>query len=390
MHRDKTFLLVHLDQDGEYMLIDQTQIESIRLSGLTEAIIQQHPVLVLTVKTEGTARILIRYISHGMVWSPAYKVDTTNPSTLKLLQQAVVKNEMCDLENTDIELISGFPNFEFRSVVSLFSTITTEDFFNNLGHRKGGNLDRDQCTMTTYSSADDYAGTDIGEATSKSVDLYICGIGKYNLKLNDAILEKLAEGESLYRRVVEWLVLDTREPDGQFAPQILYKQQARAYEEGAWDSLIFSNPFDHPMTAAPVEIVENDRFRGQSLTYWVNPGEEVLLRVTKALSIKTRSIEQEEPDTRNTLEWGGYKFQETKVKGQLFLANRRKEGADILIRRRFTGELDYADEKPEMKILDEGTVSINPRNELRWSVHLAGGAEINLNYSYIVMVKIEH
>ena len=52
-------------------------------------------------------------------------------------------------------------------------------------------------------------------------------------------------------------------------------------------------------------MVANGRFQGERLSKWVAPGEETTLRVNKALNIRTRSTEHEEPGQREELALGG-------------------------------------------------------------------------------------
>ena len=60
-----------------------------------------------------------------------------------------------------------------------------------------------------------------------------------------------------------------------------------------WDALQFANPFDFPTTTGPATVVDGARFLGQNPIYWTNPGETTLLPITKALSVRVRSVENE-------------------------------------------------------------------------------------------------
>ena len=91
------------------------------------------------------------------------------------------------------------------------------------------------------------------------------------------------------------------------------------------------------MTTAAAMIVEDGHFRGQSMSYFTNPGDEVVLRVTKALSLSTRAVENEEEGERKIVSIGGRRFRETTVKGELSATNHRTKVATLLVRRRFSG-----------------------------------------------------
>ena len=134
------------------------------------------------------------------------------------------------------------------------------------------------------------------------------------------------------------------------------------------------------MTTAPAMIVASGRFNGQRLSYWVNPGEETTMHVTKALSVRTRSVEQEVKGTRQDLEVYDHRYYRMTVEGELRANNHRKEAIKLVVRRRFSGELLSADGEPKSTLLEEGVYSVNKRNQLTWNATLKPGEELKLVY----------
>ena len=152
------------------------------------------------------------------------------------------------------------------------------------------------------------------------------------------------------------------------------------------DAVRFRNPFKFAMTTAPAMITSGGRFNGQRMSYWVNAGEETTLHVTKALSVRTRSVEHEEKGERKIIYVGGNDFREVKVKGELSVSNHRNEVVSLVIRRRFSGELIEAEGEPKTELLEEGVYSVNKRNELLWTLPLKPGEEKTLSYRYSVLI----
>src|SRR5207302_689668 len=113
-------------------------------------------------------------------------------------------------------------------------------------------------------------------------------IGKRTLAEGDALALTVAKGKADYERIVEWLVSDSRNAYGQV--------EGRDAADDAWDALKFKNPLSFPMTTAPATVTADGQFNGQRTSYWVNAGEETILRVEKALSVRTRATETEKLD----------------------------------------------------------------------------------------------
>jgi hypothetical protein len=140
------------------------------------------------------------------------------------------------------------------------------------------------------------------------------------------------------------------------------------------------------MTTGAAMFVSEGRFTGQSLSYFVNSGEKTTLHITRALSIRTRHVEQEEKGGRETVYIGGKRFRKTKVQGELTTSNHRKEIVPLVIRRRFSGDLISADNSPRNTLMEEGVYSVNRRHELLWTLDLQPGESKTLKYRYSVLV----
>ena len=112
---------------------------------------------------------------------------------------------------------------------------------------------------------------------------------------------------------------------------------ARDVGDNVWDALKFKNPLAFPMTTGPAMVTANGRFNGQRTSYWVNSGEETVLRVEKSLSVRTRATENEQLKDAGTRElvWiGGRQYRKATVDGELTVSNHRKEAiASLVIRR---------------------------------------------------------
>ena len=148
-------------------------------------------------------------------------------------------------------------------------------------------------------------------------------------------------------------------------------------------------PYKFAMTTGPAMVIADGKFNGQRTSYWTNAGEETVLRVDKALSVRTRSTETEDAKEGNRdLVWiGARQYRKTVVEGEVTVNNHRKETVQLVIRRRFSGELISAEGEPKSALREEGVYSVNKRNELLWTIPLKAGEERKLKYRYSVLVS---
>ncbi len=385
-------LVLETDQGRCY--VDSSRIAYLQATGAGKTVRKRMPVLLLAVEAvkEKPATISISYLAKGMAWAPSYRVDISDPNTLVLQQKAVVKNELDSIENARVRLISGFPSVQFANVTSPLSLETTwTQFFQQLNQRSSpshaiaSNMITQQVAFNNDAPG---SGIDLSAIpTGEGVDLHYQDIGRQTLDEGDSLALETASARADYERIVEWIVPDTRQANGRYIAEHQRNSDPDKYQDTAWDAVRFRNPLEFPMTTAPAMIVCGDRFNGQRLSYWVNPGEQTTMHVTKALSVRTRSVEQEVKGEREILYVGGYEYRKTTVEGELRANNHRKEAVKLVIRRRFSGDLVSADQKPECTLLEEGVYSVNKRNQLAWSLDLEPGKEVKLVYRYTVLVR---
>ncbi|MBY0461002.1 MAG: DUF4139 domain-containing protein, partial [Gemmataceae bacterium] len=369
--------------------VEPGEVSSVETDG-GDKVTRRRPQLLLTLRDtdKPETKVAIRYIAHGLSWAPSYRIDISDPNTLSLEQHAVVRNELADFADAEVRLISGYPSVEYSHVRSPLSFHTSwANFFGEIAGRRhaevavlSNSVVGQQVAFNNPRNPNGGFGLALGATpTGEGVDLHYQSIGKRTLGDGDALALVVAKGKADYERIVEWTVPDSREGWG------------RGDGDGEpWDALKFKNPLAFPMTTGPAMVTANGQFNGQRTSYWVNAGEETLLRVEKALSVRTRATENEQltkdGSGREAVWVGGRQYRKTTVEGELAVSNNRKENVQLLIRRCFSGELVSADGDPKRRLREEGVYSVNKRQELGWLLPLKGGEEKRLKYTYTVLV----
>ena len=372
--------------------VEPTEVAAVESEDAGDKVVRRRPQMLLTLGATDKAetKVTIRYISHGLSWAPSYRLDISDPKTLSLEQHAVVRNELEDLDGAEVRLISGYPSVEYAHVRSPLAPHTNWlAFFAELAnsrHREidalGNSIVSQQAIRFNERSTHRLALGAI--PTGEGVDLHYQSIGKRTLADGEVLALTVAKGKAEYERIVEWLVPDTRNAYGQI-------ERNETATDDVWDALKFKNPLSFPMTTGPAAVVANGQFNGQRTSFWVNAGEETVLRVEKALSVRTRASENEllpkDNGSARDLIWiGGRQYRKTTVEGELAVSNHRKETISLVVRRRFSGELSSADGNPTRQLREEGVYSVNKRQELLWTLALKGGEEKKLKYTYTVLV----
>ncbi len=395
MHNGR-FLILQTGKGRAY--IEPGDIAYFEAENVDATVKRRKPVLLLNIGPEAKAgtRITISYLGHGLAWAPSYRVDTSDARRLTLEQSAVVRNEMANLTDAEMFLITGFPSVQFAHVVSPLSPTTSwAAFFQQLNQQGQAShaAMRNVLSQVVSNRADILHGPQVNTLPGhEGVDLYYHPIGKRTLAKGDALALTTRKGDAPYERIVEWLIADHRDAFGNPTNRRQEESEMEEVADVPWDALRFKNPFPFPMTTGPAMVSANGKFSGQRLTSWVNAGEETTMRVTKALSVRTHAVENEQQtkegvSQRDVIDIGGRRFRRATVEGELTVFNHRAEPIKLLIRRRFSGDLIKAAADPKITLREEGVYSVNKRNELVWTISLKAAEEKKLPYQYTVLVS---
>ncbi len=380
-HAGERFYILQTAKGRLY--VSPGEVASVLADEVSDKVTQRRPVLVLTVgKAAKQPTIHVTYLAHGLAWAPSYLVDTTDPKALSLEMAAVIRNELADIEGAEFRLISGFPSVEFANVISpLAARMTWERFFQAIQHRGQPQdaLLSQQALVLSNSMVPVGPRFKLGATPQgEGVDLHYQAVGKHTLLRDEALSLTVGKAKAAYEPVIEWRV-------GTSAVAHKYGGEARMQDE-MWDVLYFKNPFPFPMTTAPAMVVRDGLFNGQRTSTWTNVGEEVHLRVTKALSVRATSVEQEDSRPNERVAADGKTYTKIYLKGELVMNNHRKQPVKLIVRHTIRGEILEIEGNPRVQAREDTLESVNRAHDAQWLVSLQPGEEKHFNYRYSVLV----
>ena len=379
------FLVVKRD-DGRHTYVNPADLISLSVENPAAIVKERRPVLVLTVgkadkdKADQKPAVYITYLTQGLGWAPSYLVDITDPKKMSIEMSAAIRNELANLVDADMKLVSGSASMQFGHVPSLLSPKTKWDkFFAALSTDSDSymqrNLNRYSSNTQTNNESKLFSESLMPAPSTEGVDLHFESIGKRSLQEGETLSLTVGKGTVDYERVVEWK-----------AATRIHNADNEAGEE-LWDVLYFKNPFTFPMTSGPALVTEKGQFNGQRTCYWANIGEETTLRITRSLSIRARSQEREEKAKEpEFVKIGAKDYRRVTVQGELIVRNHRKEKVKMIVNRTVLGNILSTEGEPKQRPREDDLRSINPSQDLIWTLNLAPGEEKILRYRYNFIV----
>lgn len=380
-----------LETEEGQVILERSAIIRVDLKEKVTSVKHTRPAMVFRVKTEKPAVIHLFYLTRGISWAPSYRIDTTDPKQLSVEQTAILINELKSFENAEVSLISGFPKIECENVYAPFVPGNSLDaFFQQLANRTNPSRRSSMMTQQAVYTMNSVMPSMPGDSEDSSVavsgegpDIHFQNIGLRSMNRGDRLVISTGKAAAGYERVVEWTVPDTRDDNGRFI-----ENRDQMVPSDPWDTLRFRNPLPFPMTTGPATIVAGGKFYGQNSSFWASPGEMTKIPVTKSMSVRVKAVEYEkETDTaRPRVFMWGREYRRATVAVELTIVNRRAEPVQMLVNRRFSGELEKEVPDANVTALTENLNRANRLQEIQWEFSLASGETKTLRYTYVTLI----
>ena len=208
----------------------------------------------------GGKKLTLSYLAKGITWAPSYMVDITQTDEAVVSAKAAVLNEVCDLDDVTIQLVTGFPHLQFADIVSpLAMKENLAQFLQSLMRgqserpRSGPmanvmsqradysmSMEMEMPIMPAYGSAE---GGKVAE------DLFLYPVENVNLAKGQVGYLPLFTESVPYKHIYQWKIPDYVNEDDRYYDRRREQEQQR--EEEVWHCLRMENDTKVPWTTAP-------------------------------------------------------------------------------------------------------------------------------------------
>ena len=399
--------------DGSMEMVQRHRILGVRAPDVPKAAnlpekSDLRPVWLFSLSKPAKRPVEIDYLSQGLSWQSAYRIELKNASGMTISQDAEIINNLDDLNKVTLYLASGYANFINRNQNSPMAMVQPSalpsvryEFSNQFSNQFAmSNVNAPRYNRKAAYAADSIAMETASfgvSGTEETEDISLLPIRDFTLKKGEVCHRVLSSAETSYERLVYWKIAAKRQADNGYA--------VGGAVSVPMDALRFKNPFDTPITTSPLEILDGGVVLAQVRIPWVNPKQTATVEITKALSVSGKILEYEVPaqsleraeKTFTSLErnragkvivgWlGPWRYRVTDVQGEIRLKNNRKQPARILIELDYSGALVSAEDAPKETMLDRSG-SVNPRACLTWDIRLGAGEEKIIKYRYNLFMR---
>lgn len=337
----------------------------------------------------GGAKVSVAYLARGITWVPSYRIDLSAEKSARFSAQAQIINEMADLEDAHVDLVTGFPNIQFAELPNpVAMSQSLADFLKSLaaGRAEGGDrghMMQQQAIMFNAAAYDNVPlpaySTAVNGQTAE--DLFLYPLPRVSLKKGETATIPLFTTDMPYRHLYTWKIGDQLEGDTSRP-----RGDGKSAEE-IWHVCRLVNAAKMPLTTAVAEFVKDGQFVGQDTCFYTAAGAEASIRINRAMNVQAEQAEVEVERKRNAANFYGYGHDLVKLTGELKIRNRLDKAIDLEITKELSGEvLEKSGEAKDVQTA-RGLKQVNPKHVLTWMSALKAGEELKITYSYQLYVR---
>lgn len=339
--------------------------------------------------------VRISCITQGITWAPSYRLELGPDGKGTLHAKAEIINELADINNAQLELITGYPAVPFAALPAPLSMRQSmAEFLRASGvgfqampeQRRGiitsnvMNADMEMAAppMAKMAAEEAYAGGSAlsMDAAVRAEDLFFYPVSGFTCSKGQTLSIPLFSGSLPYEHVLTWDVADysARRPNPA-NPDVGNESQHQI-----WHCVRITNSLSVPLTTAPVEFTSGGRFIGQSTMGLTPPGLKKTVRVNLSMDVTAR--DKEAIVSQTPVEDKNYRRTKTATTGELKATNHSGKPVTMEIRKTLIGLADSCSDKGDISKSDLLYDSLNPVSVIKWDITIEPGESKTVTYSY--------
>ncbi len=345
------------------------------------------------------AQLTMGHLQEGLGWTPSYMVTLKDDKTAQLTMQAVLVNDVEDMQDVDVFFVVGAPNFAYADRLSPMALeqslvqFIRNEFADRRNYRMAmSNAIQSQAVMRLD---DNEASPLAGLATvsdlsgSPEQDMFLYNLPHITLAKNERGSYNVFSAEVAYEHLYEWEVEERRTVDvyGSAVSQYNQPSSDQTIKDPVWHSLVLKNTSKFPWTSAPAMVLSSNKPVAQDTVRYTPKGASGNLKLTIATDVRTSKKEVEVERKPRAAKFYDDDYDVVTVEGVLKLTSYKQHPIKVSVTKKMVGTVSTADETPKIEKTAEELRGVNPTSRINWDLTLAPGVQKIVKYRYQVYVK---
>lgn len=351
-----------------------------------------------------TVDLQINYFGPGIRWIPTYRVMLSEDAA-DLSMQAELLNEAEDLENADIHLVVGVPNFQFKDTPSPMSFETS--LMNPLNTTAPALMGQMSNVMGYKDRAGEKKTEGLGEPSpgmpnlppqltgEEAQDLFVYQLPRMTLRTGERAIVPITAARVPLKHVYTWdLTLGRSGAENLSAEKHMVSIAKEARNE-IWHKVELENGTQVPWTTGPAFVMEGGLPVAQELIKYTPIKGHFRLPLTVASDVIGSFTEKETGRAQGAVTLNTVHYARVSKTGTLKIVNYKAKPVIVFVTFDLPGNASEASDQGEIVLSDyrvdewasvRSNPALNGHSTIRWTVELEPGQTrlLTADYAYYV------
>ncbi len=396
MYLPETDLIKLKGSDGRTYFINASNVKEFSLDDKSNDYLSKDSLTRLaeiefSKKTDET-RLRMVYMQTGIQWMPSYFIKIQDDKELIIELKALVENYSENIEDADLTLTVGNPQFYWGNMTDPISL----DYLSNIFDQKSANLGGLSYQFQNYNftPAQDMSVAQMPLRTpafeessiystegEKTNDLFMYTLGKVSLLKDTKTSFEIFSQKVNYKDVYEVNINDV--VNYSTNKYIANDPEAR---QDVFHSLRLTNKTNNPFTTAPAFVLnEKQQPLAQDIIKYTSVGSDVSIQLSKAADVIVKNQEEEIKKVENFKKVGRNYYNKVSIKGTISISNLQKKSIDLRVKKSLMAEVIEASDNGKSKKSGK-YYSLNPYSDINWEIPIKENEKKVITYQYDVLV----
>ncbi len=356
------------------------------------------PGVILHLKAPAAGKkIHVNCLSEELSWLPSYRLELRPDGQALLEAKATILNSVMNLDRVQLELVSGTPAPIDTKLIDPMALVPIDKRVALYG-KQGILITENRITTPMlerryvnsnviqpnyYQGAGSWSvaqGGDQGEVSvtpkigTDTGALFYYPVADFSMKAGEVVTKPLFSASVAYKKIYTWTLGE---------PTEFERNTEKKVPEDLWNCVRFTNPLNMPLTAAPVEVMDSQRFAAMNTLQYTGKQSVCTIKMSRGLGVEVEKKTTITDTKRISMGFKSRALEANTTVVRLSMQNKTAEPIEMDVTQHVTGEI--------LSVNQGGSTTSRPStnnynnkitNTIKWTVTIPAHGKQELSYTY--------
>lgn len=390
--------IITIQSDAKWYTIATSSIKNIEFASKPQMVgklNQYEQKLVINVYFEGAGKqqMEMMYLQNGLSWTPTYLLELISDSKARIKFQAEISNDTEDIQNVDISLVVGVPNFKFANMPATLTSFSGSTISNGNYYKKEAQFSNALMgQMFDEKVAErDVSSVSVNSESEATGDFYFYKIKNLTIPKNGRGVYPVFDDIIDIKHIYECTLTPDRGRNANYNSLYAFDPvMANVYH-----TIEVNNKTKNPFTTGSVMVMDQKTQRPlvEDLLKYTPINQSSTVKLTTSSDIRVKEQDKIVNSEKEDKTINGYKvtYLQVSMESEVIISNNKKEEIEMSLKKTLEGKIEKASIKysdRQVPNTNGDSYNLNPIDYIDFNIKLKAGETYKFTYSYTKYIRI--